>query len=64
MTDLEKLEARLANTEKALFALATVIQDTQVPYVQDGIYNVMQDYFDANVSLGFGPRPDFIIASR
>lgn len=62
MTDLERLEARLANTEKALFALATVMQDTQAPYVQEGMARVMEDYFDANTTLGFEPRADFITA--
>jgi hypothetical protein len=31
MTDLEKIEARLANTERALLSLAAVMQDTQAP---------------------------------
>ena len=61
MTDLERLEARLANTEKALFALATVMQDTQAPYVQESMSLILGDYFDANTSLGFDARPDFIV---
>lgn len=61
MTDLERLEARLANTEKALFALATVMQDIQPPYIQESMSLILGDYFDANTSLGFDARPDFIV---
>jgi len=61
MTDNEKLEARLANTEKALFALATILQDIQPPYVQEGMARIMGDYFDASTSLGFDARPGFIV---
>ena len=61
MTEQEKLKARLANTEKALFALATVLQDIQPPYVQESMARIMGDYFDANTSLGFDARPDFIV---
>lgn len=61
MTEQEKIAARLANTEKAFFALATVLQSFQPQYVQDSMNLIMEDYFDANTSLGFDARPDFIV---
>ena len=59
MTEIEKLEARLSNTEKALFALATVIQPMQPPETQDGMDRILNDYFEASTSLGFVPRVEF-----
>ena len=59
MTEIEKLEARLSNTEKALFALATVIKPMQPPETQDSIDRIMGDYFDASTSLGFVPSLEF-----
>ena len=63
MTNEEKTEARIANTEKALFSIITILQDVQPPYVQDGLNNIMNAYFDANKSLGFEPQPNFIFNS-
>jgi len=60
MTEEQKIIARLENTEKALFALVSVIQDIHPPYVQEGVTRIMNDYFDANVSLGFEPNPEFV----
>jgi hypothetical protein len=60
MTDIEKLEARLANTERALFALATILDEIQPPFVQNDITRLMNDYYDANTSLGFEPGIDFV----
>ena len=60
MNEQEKIEARLANTEKALFALVTVLLDLQPPATQDSISILMGDYFDANTSLGFEARSEFI----
>ena len=63
MNKQKKIEARLANTEKALFALVTVLQEVQAPYVQESLNLLMRDYFEANVSLGFNPEVDFIEAN-
>ena len=63
MNKQEKIEARLANTEKALFALVAVLQEVQAPYMQESLNLLMEDYFDANTSLGFNPRIDFIEAN-
>jgi len=49
---MDNLEARLQNTEKALYALVSVIIDMQLPHVQDSIHQIMADCFDANESLG------------
>lgn len=59
MTEQEKILARLENTEKAIFALVSVLQDIQPPYVQESMSTIMSDYYDANVSLGFEPKPYF-----
>ena len=59
MTENEKLKARLANTEKALCALATVISDCSPDKVQNDIDIIMCDYFDANTSLVFMPSSEF-----
>ena len=59
MTDQEKIEARLRNTEKALFCLMTVFKSLQPPALQEDIDLIMGDYFDANVSLGFEHTEDF-----
>jgi len=59
MTEQEKILARLENAEKAIFALVSVLQDIQPPYIQEGMNVVMRDYYDANVSLGFEPKPYF-----
>lgn len=50
---MNTLEARIQNTEKALFALAAVLIDLQPPHAQDSISLILSDYFDANSSLGF-----------
>jgi hypothetical protein len=47
------LKARLQNTEKAIFALATALVDIQPPYVQDGMNTILADYFEANSAMGF-----------
>ena len=49
---MDNLEARLQNTEKALYALVSVIVDIQPPHVQDAIHQIMSGCFDANESLG------------
>lgn len=60
MNELEMLKARLSNTEKALFALATVLQPLQPPDTQEAFHKILGDYFDANVSLGFQPSAFFV----
>jgi hypothetical protein len=59
MTENEKLKARLENTEKAVFALATVIGDYLPPQAQNDTHYIMNAYFDANTSLGFVPSVAF-----
>ena len=49
---MESLEKRLANTEKALLALWSLMQDTMPPDYQRSINKMMNDYFDANDTLG------------
>ena len=49
MSDLEK---RLANTEKALVALWSLIQDTLPPAYQEDTDKMMEEYFNANCKLG------------
>jgi len=49
MTDLEK---RLRNTEMALLGLWTLMKDTMPPSYQEDIDKMMNDYFDANASMG------------
>ena len=60
MTEQEMIAARLANTENALLAIITVLQELQPPYAQDIIDRIMCDYFNANTSLGFEPNKNFI----
>lgn len=49
----EILKARLQNTEKAIFALSSVLLDIQPPYVQEGMGEILSSYFDANTAMGF-----------
>ena len=58
--EVRKLEARLSNTEKALFALTTILLGLQPSDTQADIERIMGDYFDANTSLGFEPSVYFI----
>lgn len=60
MSEIEIIKARLANAEKALFTLATVLLHLQPPETQQSINAIMNDYFDANTSLGFEPNTNFI----
>jgi len=60
MTDLEKIEARLANTEKALLALAEISMNIQPGYIQEAINKVMSEYFEANSTMGLQGSKGFI----
>ena len=51
--EITLLKARLQNTEKAIFALTSVLVDIQPPYVQDSMSAILSDYFDANSAMGF-----------
>lgn len=51
--EIELLKLRLQNTEKAFFALSTVLIEAQAPSVQESMDNIMSAYFEANTSLGF-----------
>lgn len=58
------LSARLQNTEKAIFALTTVLIDVQAPYVQEMMNTVLSEYFESNVAMGFDPSTaEFITIS-
>ncbi len=61
---MDKLEARLQNTEKALYSLATILIDIQPTYVQEAINEVMSECFNANETLGSktGSGTEFIKA--
>jgi len=63
MNKQKNIEARLANTESALFALVAVLQEVQAPQIQESLDSLMEEYFDANTSLGFNPRVGFIEAN-
>lgn len=54
--EIEDLKNRLQNTEKALLALMAILQDFQPSCVQDGLFRLGEDYFNANVGLGFDPK--------
>ena len=49
MTDLEK---RLANTERALFAMWALMRDTMPPANEQDISAMIAEYFEANERLG------------
>jgi hypothetical protein len=49
MNDLEK---RLHNTEVMLVSLWALIEDTMPPVYRETIDEMMEDYFNANDSLG------------
>lgn len=58
---MANIEQRLQNTEKALFALVSVLMPIQPPDTQESINMIMNDYFEANTSLGFdSSNADFI----
>lgn len=59
MNELQKLERRLENTEKALFCLIGGLIDLQPPETQDYINVMMGEYFEANESLGFEHSTEF-----
>lgn len=52
MTDIEILEKRVANLERVVFGLWSIIEDIQPPYIQDGGNEIMQDFFSSSLSLG------------
>lgn len=56
----EKLAVRLANTERALLAVCTVIIKLQPPEAQEVMDNILKQYFDANTKLGFDANPNFV----
>lgn len=49
---MDDLEKRLQNTERALIALWGLMKDTMPPAYQDSIDRMINEYFDANESLG------------
>ena len=63
---MDSIEARLQNTEKALYALIAMIMDIQPPDVQDRINQAIQDCFEANESLGSkaGSNDKFITSEQ
>ncbi len=50
--NIEQLEARIFNLEKALCALACAIYDLQPPSTQEDIDLIMDKLYEAAVSLG------------
>lgn len=54
------MDSRLANTERALLALAGIMKVTQPPESQQFIDLVFGEYFEANFLLGFSASPEFI----
>lgn len=52
MSDIERLEKRLHNTEVALYALWVLLEDLQPPEYANDIGEMMSQYSDANKSLG------------
>ena len=65
MTDYEKLEARLANTERAMSILAAILVESQPPNAQDKIHDTFTDYCAANDSLGANFRTrEFVCAEE
>ncbi len=59
MTEQQRLEARLANTERALLSLATLLLPLQPAETHHSLDEVMEEYFNANISLGFDGVPGF-----
>jgi len=49
--DIEKLEKRLENTERALHGFWTLLEDVLSPREQESIGRMMSDYFHANHAL-------------
>jgi len=48
---MDDLEKRLINTEKALVALWALLKDTVPPAYEEGIEEMMSDYFTASTKL-------------
>ena len=61
---MTSIEARLANTEKALLALFTFLVDLQPPDTQDHLYKYFEDYFDAQVGLGMNKKGVGLITKK
>ena len=61
--EIELLKARLANTEAALIALHSLLQDTIPLAYNNDISTMLKEYFEANNSLGadFDSRNGFIV---
>jgi arylsulfatase A-like enzyme len=49
MTNIEK---RLINTERALVAFYSLIEDNLTTETKEAVSKMMEEYFDSNVSLG------------
>ena len=62
MTNEEKLQARIQNTERALVALWSLLEDLQPAAYSDDINLMMEQYHNAGQSLGSeaGTEPYFI----
>ena len=48
----EMLEKRLMNTEMALVALWSFLQDTMPPAIQANVGEMMNEFFDTNSEMG------------
>lgn len=60
MTEQDRLNARLKNTEKALLGLASILFETQSPMIAEAVDIVMSDYAEANSTLGLVVNQNFI----
>tara|TARA_R110000851_G_C13102760_1_gene569333 strand:- start:79160 stop:79363 length:204 start_codon:yes stop_codon:yes gene_type:complete len=52
LEEIEDLRARARNTEKALAALLSLIDDIIPEPNRSAVTNMMNDYLEANISLG------------
>lgn len=59
---MSKLEARVANAEMAVVALATLIKDMMPSAIEESVNRCMRDFFDASQSLGGFPNRGSFIA--
>jgi len=59
MTEIEMLEKRVANLERAIIGLWAILDALQPPYVNEAGNKLFKDLFDASESLGGYQSMDF-----
>lgn len=52
LREQKQLQARLVNTERALLALWSLIEDTMPSATQDAVGELMNEYYTTNSDLG------------